>query len=127
MAEINTAMFRRIHDQITAHPETHDQGVFESRCGTTRCIAGWAIHFAAVDRADGSDQYGMPYKINKYWQAKGEDNLPLYDITETTAADILGMPFDAAHGLFYTMDDELAVDYVAELATGSIPTDLLEG
>lgn len=122
---INTAMFRRIHDQITAHPETHDQGVFEASCGTTRCIAGWAIYFAAVDRADGSDEYGMAAKIDKYWRAKGGD-WPTYEITERTAADILGMPFDAAYTLFYCMEDELAVEYVAELATGSIPTDLLE-
>jgi len=40
----NTDLFRKIHDQITTHPESHDQGDWESPCGTTRCVAGWALH-----------------------------------------------------------------------------------
>jgi hypothetical protein len=31
-----------IYDQITTHPETHNQHHWE--CGTTRCVAGWAAY-----------------------------------------------------------------------------------
>lgn len=45
---INRDLFRKIHEQITNHPESHDQGSFEGvdyTCGTTRCVAGWANWF----------------------------------------------------------------------------------
>ncbi len=36
-----------IYNQITEHPETHDQSMWEDRygCKTVRCIAGWAEYF----------------------------------------------------------------------------------
>ena len=45
-------IWRKIDAQITNHPESHDQGDFEDDldrdgCGTTRCVAGWGIHFFA--------------------------------------------------------------------------------
>ncbi len=45
MSEFNRELFQKIHDQITGHPETHNQDSWESLCGTTRCVAGWAVHF----------------------------------------------------------------------------------
>ena len=32
-------------DQITTYPETHDQRDWVGDCGTTACVAGWALMF----------------------------------------------------------------------------------
>lgn len=51
----NLPLLRKILDHIDAHPEEHDQETWESACGTTRCVAGWALHFDGQKvRADGS-------------------------------------------------------------------------
>ena len=40
----NLDLMRAVREQITKHPETHDQTSWGERtkCGTTHCIAGWA-------------------------------------------------------------------------------------
>lgn len=40
----NVDLMVKIREQITKHPETHDQETWghEEKCGTTHCIAGWA-------------------------------------------------------------------------------------
>jgi hypothetical protein len=50
----NTELFRKVRDVIAQHPDQFDMNVWEDRygqtlssdeaCGTTRCVAGWAIH-----------------------------------------------------------------------------------
>lgn len=47
MPDINQELFQKIYDQISQHPETHGQSTWEAArgCGTTRCVAGWAINF----------------------------------------------------------------------------------
>lgn len=45
---VNQALFTKIRDEIEAHPEAHEQDVWETEyasCGTARCTAGWAVHF----------------------------------------------------------------------------------
>lgn len=126
MPEINTAMFQRIHDQITAHPEGHDQSFFELArpvCGTTRCIGGWAVHFTAVDRGYGT--LPVDEAAERYLAEGSVPPHPFMTEIEQAAAHILGLDPDVADRLFYTMVDKQAVEYVAELAAGSIPADLL--
>lgn len=45
---INIPLLRKVMDHITAHPEEHDQTTWGQRrhCGTTFCVAGWAVQFA---------------------------------------------------------------------------------
>jgi len=47
----NTDLMIEIRNQITNHPETHNQKSWGSRtdCGTTHCIAGWAIVLSGVE------------------------------------------------------------------------------
>lgn len=40
---------KKVLDQIETHPETHDQGVWHSDCGTRHCCAGWACILAGYD------------------------------------------------------------------------------
>lgn len=40
----NIELAERILEQVTEHPETHDQEHYGYQgCGTTHCIAGWAV------------------------------------------------------------------------------------
>lgn len=47
----NKPLMDKILDQITQHPETHNQGSFANRdaCGTTYCVAGWACVLSGVE------------------------------------------------------------------------------
>jgi uncharacterized protein YjbI with pentapeptide repeats len=40
--EIDPTLPGRIVAQIEQHPETHDQQLWHSSCGTRHCVAGWA-------------------------------------------------------------------------------------
>lgn len=41
---VNHELFQKVLDQIKLHPEGHEQATYENSCGTTRCVAGWALH-----------------------------------------------------------------------------------
>jgi hypothetical protein len=43
-------MRNAVYAQISGHPDSFDMGSYEddSFCGTTRCIAGWAVHLAGA-------------------------------------------------------------------------------
>jgi hypothetical protein len=88
--EVNRELFKKVYDQIAEHPDTHWQGDFEADvedgaggyredgvpvCGTTRCVAGWALHFSGQRVNDSLDP--------------GRD-----------AARLLGLSVDAASVLF---------------------------
>lgn len=53
MSAPNAELAYKILDQIDAHPETWQQGVWD--CGTAACFAGWAVRLAGgkVDLRDG--------------------------------------------------------------------------
>lgn len=45
----NVDLMLQVREQITSNPETHDQDTWitKSECGTTACIAGWAVLFSS--------------------------------------------------------------------------------
>jgi hypothetical protein len=51
----NQEMFRKIDGVLTLFPELHHQTFWQAtaeqanRCGTTRCVAGWAVWFKAKE------------------------------------------------------------------------------
>lgn len=52
---INTELFALVRDAIKGQPGRHDQSTWESTnvetsCGTTRCVAGWAIHLTTGEK-----------------------------------------------------------------------------
>lgn len=48
---MNIELMKRVRDQITQRPETHDQNHWGRRteCGTTHCVAGWACVLSNVE------------------------------------------------------------------------------
>lgn len=42
---MNTELMIKVRDHIVAHPEQHDQATWaeKTECGTTACVAGWAL------------------------------------------------------------------------------------
>jgi len=44
VSKLNVDLMLAVRDQVTMHPETHDQFMWarKTECGTTYCIAGWA-------------------------------------------------------------------------------------
>lgn len=119
---INREMFQRIHEQIAAHPEMHDQSNWESRapvCGTTRCVAGWAIHFWATDQGMPSSlelfHMAVRHPVNATRFARSSGNL-----YQAAAADILGLTPRQATELFIDSGNEEAFDLVAHYANGEL-------
>jgi hypothetical protein len=105
----NQELFKKIHDQIEEYPETHNQSSWG--CGTTKCVAGWAVHFRAVE-------LGMPATGTLY------DALDLVDphrhygaLTniDRTAAHLLEVDDEQADALFWS-GDATAATLVARFA-----------
>ncbi|MGY1946636.1 hypothetical protein [Nocardia asiatica] len=84
----NIPLMRRVYEQITQHPETHDQTTW------ALCVAGWAV------RLDG--EHGLIHRHGHL-----ADGFQAVDFrtgrihyTEDLAAELLGMYEEEAAGLF---------------------------
>ncbi|KPI09892.1 hypothetical protein OV450_3383 [Actinobacteria bacterium OV450] len=103
---LNQEMFQRIRDQITMYPETHAQWSWEdtaSWCGTTRCVAGWALHFTNPNQ--------NVFKTAAQMCPDDSD-----DYVGEAAAKILGLTPLEAKQLFYHAGDSRAVELVEQYA-----------
>jgi hypothetical protein len=108
--ELNTALFAQVLEQLEAHPELHEQADFENFnavCGTTRCVAGWAIYLDAVNKGE---------RIHSYRDAESTDRGRL--APSQTARKLLGLTFLEAEELFFCSSNEEAVERVRECASG---------
>lgn len=95
---VNVELFRKIRDRIAQYPESFDMNNWEAvgegtGCGTTRCVAGWALFYH-----------------------HGET--PLHEIVprvsySVDAAEVLGIDARTADGLFYC--PEAVAEEVVEL------------
>lgn len=96
--EKTKSLAQQIVDFIIENPEKHNQDVFfqETDCGTTMCIAGAAIMIA----------YGI---------TSGDK---LYADPEDIAAPLLGLDSREAARLFYTAENERALNATMAIASG---------
>lgn len=97
----NTVMFKKVHDQITQHPELHEQDDWEQtpvrECGTQRCVGGWTLHFLNPGR----DVLATTLLLDEHGR------------TDRAAARVLGLdPVEADH-LFYNTTNQEAADMCA--------------
>jgi len=96
----NKELFRKVYEQITQNPETHDQGDWENECGTTRCGAGWALHF---HRPNQSIFKTMREVVNT-------------GSIDVAARRVLGLNKSEADYLFYEASNEEAVEFIRHYA-----------
>lgn len=50
----------KVIDQVTKHPETHEQATWISGCGTIACLAGWTV---ALNRQPGESNHDVKARI----------------------------------------------------------------
>lgn len=125
---INTDMFNRIQNVILSNPEKHDQHYFEigQGCGTTRCVAGWAIHLWGLDNGltgsiekIGQEYVGFVGYSNLVDALAFEGDLDVDTEVEIVGAHILGLNRGQAFELFFNMNNDDALRMVKEYAQGS--------
>lgn len=106
---LNTDLLLAVREQITSHPESHDQGTWgrKSECGTTHCVAGWAAVLSGM---------------NIWWTDDGKGDLAAMVLIEDEtgwAASIpgyakkaLGLTSLQASYLFHEVTEAEAVEYL---------------
>lgn len=119
----NAELFAKIRDVIKANPEGHEQSVFEDdACGTTRCVAGWAIYLETGAPLFTSDPgVCLTPEVRDLEGRLGlervqfEDDL---DMVPVIAQKLLGLSERQAHQLFYEMSNGRALELVERYAEG---------
>lgn len=101
---INVKLFKRIYDRITAEPRSLDMNTWEdhdSSCGTTRCVAGWAIFDETGEHLFNPDDTLHVSVIRLADELDIDiDRIPS-DVIEDVATSLLGLDEDTAHELFH--------------------------
>lgn len=111
---VNRELFQKIHEVITLHPEQHDQGTWEESdptCGTTRCVAGWAVTLTT-----GKPVYGKGEALHPATLALGKR--PGIPSVPSIAGELLGLSDVVAWDLFYRTSNDKARDVVRAFAEG---------
>jgi hypothetical protein len=72
---MNTTLLRKISDTICKNASKFDMGMWGNECGTTMCIAGWAIKLSGDD----------PRKYDSHLENRAKD---LLGLTEKQVDDL---------------------------------------
>lgn len=113
---MNRELFQKIDKVFTEHPEWHDQSSWESRCGTTRCVAGWAIHLTT-----GKPLYTAPDGATRHPSVSAMARrlgLPARVSLSDLGAELLGLDDRERYALFHYADNDEAREVVAAGAAG---------
>lgn len=107
----NTPLAARILATVLEHPDRHNQDSWVSECGTTKCVAGWAVVIGAGKdlRINPRDPYMedmQTRKPGKSWKPLTEDELV------TKAASLLGITHTEASYLFYGTSNAEAIEWL---------------
>lgn len=112
LPEINKELFQKVYDQISSEPETHEQWTWEDsetaneECGTTRCVAGWAVFFGH-NLEHGQSIY-CGYGDGSAWR---------HPSIQREAAHLLGLTDNEAAHLFLSTNNSQARELVLRYAT----------
>lgn len=121
MSDINVPLMRKTLEFITEHPDQHDQDHWGLRteCGTTACMAGWAVQLAG-----GELIFGTAGEAQKCLHP--EDGLRR---TEYAAQDLLNLTSHQANEMFWSANTISDLWAMAERFTDGeiIAPDGLEG
>lgn len=134
MTERNTDLFFAIAEQIERQPASYYQGTWgrRSACGTTACIAGWAVQLAAEVQPN----CGYEPRWVKSTDGGGRDDLVVlrrgtrpgpWAVTVSEAArDLLDITYEEACHLFAgdwdaSLDREEIPQYLRDIGKGVVP------
>lgn len=121
---MNRELFQKIHDVISVSPEKLEMTFWEDSealCGTTRCIAGWAVSIAAESPiynprfVPGLSEPMYTPEVNRLFEQFGLDG---YATVPDVARVLLGLDDETAARVFYRFDNELMAEYVKAAAEG---------
>jgi hypothetical protein len=109
--KLNVELAEKVLKQVTDHPETHDQAHWMTRglaCGTTACLAGWALRFGRPDAEllwqDGVGGKQIVIEVVVDGTTWGADE---------AAAEVLGLDSEEADELFLSMNKDVSIDMLA--------------
>lgn len=118
---LNTELFQKIDDIIQVFPGAFHMGTWEgtspSGCGTTRCIAGWAVYFA-LEEQDLFESPDSPFpsealiRLAERHDARTGSGVDF----DKLGRELLGL--EAGQGYLFYVDNERAVQLVALAADG---------
>lgn len=125
--KVNRDMFREIHDLTEMFPELHAQECWQApsgengRCGTTRCIAGWAVWLKAremglINRKRDTLDIGMLRQVGRQAGADMDDVFGWDSLYEVISRKILGLDNRAANSLFHDMNNARVLDRLKSYA-----------
>ena len=108
----NQEMFQKVHAVLTKFPELHHQPTWEAPaedtglCGTTRCVAGWAVWLKAEElglisrKRDLMDDV-MLVQVGQHLGLRVDpDEVGVGAVYTKLGAELLGLNDDAAYSLF---------------------------
>lgn len=101
---------RKVLEVIEADPDKHDQRWYESPCGTSYCIAGWAI---ALNTRPSESQFAAKNRIARELRLPTPED-EWWDIDDVALA-LLQIPRDQGLLMFWDMNDESALVRLREL------------
>lgn len=119
--------FREIHEILTQFPELHHQNFWEAEpedngsCGTTRCVAGWAVWLAAKDmglmsRKRDTTSHDVLSAVAREHGITDPEYTSSGVLYPVVGARILGLDEDEAGSLFHDMNGARVVRRVASYA-----------
>ncbi|HKZ21197.1 MAG TPA: hypothetical protein VJQ57_13940 [Acidimicrobiia bacterium] len=122
---INTERFRKIQEQIEREPESLDMVSWEDHrppfrtCGTTRCVAGWAV-FNETGQPLFTEQHDLsgPTLLLAAQLGIPEGFHRVGSVVSAIAEKLLGLDEEDAETLFHSVPNGVAVKIVAAFARG---------
>lgn len=121
MPERNAELFNKIADAIEAEPHRHNQAEWASArnsigsCGTTMCVAGWAVEL--------SDKYDIDWNRRNTFGGVGMTKQGVH--IEEAAYNLLGITYDegvrlfAPHWMVYEPKSKV-VQALRDIANGAL-------
>lgn len=97
---MNLELLKKVRQQIEDHPELHSQFSYGVRtpCGTTHCIAGWALSLSGVD---------LKWTEEGYLDWVERDGVSTHP--GEVARELLGLTREEGDTLFLALDSEFAL------------------
>lgn len=121
MPKLNVPLAVQVLNQVTLEPQTHAQDLWVSSCGTTRCIAGWALELSGTRIKRDKHGETVLYRGNRNWEAVSGSQI------RAEAGAALGISPEVAEDMFLYEGDQKAVAHLARLVAKELKARASDG